>query len=1028
MNISEVAYRYRAVVYLAVAAAMIFGAVSYFTLPAQEYPILTIRRAVVVTNYPGLSAERTELLITKKLEQAIREVPEVEEITSVTTTGSSVIHIQTYFRFTDLDQIWDEVREKIEGVKSSLPEGTRDPVLNDNFGDVAILTAALTAPGFETREIADIASHLRDQLYGIPGTKKIELHGLEPERIYIEISNARLAELGMTPGALVGVLRGQNIIRPGGEIDAGRASFIVEPSGDFESLEDIRRTLIRVPGGNELFQLQDVAEVRRGVLDPPHRLAYFNGTPAVILSVAMLPGERALDYGARVKARLEALEQTLPVGFSLDLVTYQPEQVANAVYGVTENVLQTLAIVLAVVILFLGVRTGLIVGAIVPAVMLVTLAIMGAFDLALERMSLATLVIALGLLVDNGIVIAEDFKRRLEEGASRKAALRATGSELAFPLLSSSLTSVLVFLPLMLAEHGSGEYTRSISLLILITLLTSWVLAMTVTPLLCFRFVRVASAEAGPSLSDRVFARLAAAYAVVIRRSLRSRRLIVASTLVLLVGAGAAMTRVPQKFFPDSDRPQLLVYLDLPAGVTSRATDDAMKRLMAAMENDEQLEAIEHHAAYVGFGGPRFVLSLTPADPAPNRAFMVARVDDVAHLEATMVELRRLIAVTLPEARAEVTRMYLGPSDPGVVQVQVKGPDLDFVFDTGGQLEDMLLAIPGTVHVASNWENRTTKLDVVVDPARARRAGVSSAEVADAAAGFIGGRFVSEYRDGDDVIPIVMRAPASERNDLGRLEDLMIHPQGPGAPVPLGQVADVRLRTQYASIAREDLTRTLTVTARNVATTPEDLAPILAPQLDALRAKMPPGHTVEFDGIVKDSKIGKAALASNIPLCFGLMVLLLVTQFNSYRRPLIIFLTIPLVVIGAALGLHVMASPFGFMVILGLYALAGIIVNNAIVLIDRIDLERSDGGRGLDDAIVEASRLRLRPILMTTITTILGLMPLILVRDPLFYGMAVVMAFGLMVGTFLTLGVVPILYRIFFRRDAEPALEGQVAS
>jgi multidrug efflux pump subunit AcrB len=1016
MNLTQLARRHQPLALMLILVLMLFGAVSYVQLPAREDPKITIREAVVTTSYPGLSVDRVERLITKTIEEKVREVEQVDEIRSTSMPGKSIVHVVIDDSYFDLDQIWDEVRDKVEAARAELPEGTEPPQVNDDFGDVAVLTAALRSEDWGMREMYDMAKHVRDQLYGVPGTKRVEILGAQEERIWIETSNARLAELGLGPDQLTGILRSQNVIRPGGELDTGGRAFLIEPSGNFESPEDIEETLIRLPGSDDVIPLRDVAEVERGTVDPPVRTAYYNGEPAIVFAVSMLDGRSVLDYAERARAEIDRLQQSLPVGYQLDVVTDQSEQVSRAVYGVSFNVLQTLGIVLAVVVVFLGLRTGLIVGAIVPTVMLATVAVMGFFEITLERMSLATLVIALGLLVDNGIVVAEDFKRRLEEGAGRDEALRLVGKELALPLLSSTLTTILVFLPLMLADHASGEYTRSISLIVLISLLTSWLVAMTITPILCHRFIKVdAGGDAAGrarhrDLGSRLFDRVNGGYARALRGALRRRWGVVGLTLVLLVGAVAAIGNAPSRFFPPSDRAQVLVYLDLPAGVTTRTTNARVQQVFERLNADGAFPQIEDYGAYVGFGGPRFVLSLTPIDPAPNKAFMVVNVDGKADVQPTIRELRRLFRQEFPGLTARVTGMYLGPSDSTKIDVQVKGPDAGVITEKAEQIAGILRDLPGSHGVYQDWQNRISKIRVEVDQARARRAGVTSADIAQSLDGYFSGRRVTEFREGDDTFPVVARARGGERGDLDRVKTLSVY--GPdGDSVPLMQVADFELVNGYARIQREDLTRTVTIEARNSRMTAEDMVPILDPELDQLRRELPPGHSIEYDGVVADSNEGRAALAANIPLCFGVIVVLLVAQFNGFRRPAIILATIPLSLIGVAAGLYAMDANFGFMPILGIYALAGIIINNAIVLIDRIDIERSVGAAPFE-AIVTASVRRMRPILMTTVTTILGLLPLIVTQDALFFGMASVMAFGLGVGTLLTLGVVPVLYSL----------------
>jgi len=1019
MNLSQIAHHYYRLVYAVLAVLMIMGFVAYFTLPAKEDPSITIREAVITTNYPGMPADRVELLITKTLEEAIRSVSELEEIRSVSLQGQSIIHAEAYDRFFDLDQIWDEVRSEVEDATAHLPEGTQTPIVNDDFGDVAVLTVALMADeGFDMGAMFDQAQHIRDTIYGVNGTKRVDILGVQDERIYIEISNAKLAQLGISPDELIHILQTQNIIRPGGVIDADGKSFLIEPTGNFDTVEAMRDVLIPLPGTQESIQVRDVALIERGFIDPPKRTAYYNGREAVIFAISMADNFNVLEYTPRMVAQIEGLQHLLPAGYTLEIATKQADQVENAVYGVTANVLQTLAIVLAVVILFLGVRTGLIVGAIVPSVMLVTLAIMSFTGMTLERMSLATLVIALGLLVDNGIVIAEDFKKRLEEGESRDDALKNTGGTLAIPLLTSSLTTILVFLPLMLAEHVSGEYTRSISLVILITLLVSWVIALTVTPLLCYKFIKNPKTRSDtPKFQEKVaafFDALNPYYEKTLRRVMRRRAAFLILMVMLFALAIGGIASVPKRFFPDSDRTQILVYLDLPAGTSMRKTDATLQEIFTKINNKERFPHIESFAGYGGFGGPRFVLSLTPIDPEQSKGFLVLNIDALKNSDPTIIELREMFDEKFPAVMARATKMFLGPSDSSKIEIQIMGPDADYIYQTAGKIKKILRGVPGAIDIKTDWENRITEIKVDVDQQRAKRVGVTSADIAQSLDRYFSGDVISEFREGDDLIPIVVRARDSERFDLSRIQTVNVYASSSDITVPLMQVADISLQNNYARIARENLFRTVTIEAKNTMMTAESMVPIVQPELDKLKATLPPSHVIEYDGVVQQSGEAQSSIQANLPLCLGIVAILLVAQFNSFRRALIIILTVPMMMIGASIGLTAMQANFGFMVILGLYALAGIIINNAIVLIDRIDLDR----QSMDDdfeAIIKACVRRLRPIIMATVTTILGLMPLIVTADPLFYGLAVVIAFGLAVGTILTLGVTPVLYSLFFK-------------
>ena len=1027
MNLSQLAFRFRPVVLLATVAAMFFGAFSYLSLPTREDPSITVREAVVSTRFAGLPAEQVEEWITKPLETRIRQVAEVEHIRSTSMRGQSLIHVEIQDRYFDLAQIWDDVRQKVESARSKLPEGTEAPVVNDDFGNVAVVTAALTSDQFSQAEQLQIAEHVRARLYDVEGSRKVELHGVQPERIYIDVSESRLANLGLTPVQLASQLSDRNVISPAGVLESGEQRLALQVSGAFPDLEALRASDIRLPDGGSL-RLADLGAVNRGYLDPPANTAYHNGKRAIVFAISMADGYSVLDYGEAVRARLDNIGASLPAGYNLDIMTFQADQVANAVYGVSLSVIQTLAIVLAVVVLFLGIRTGLIVGSTVPAVMLVTLALMGLFDMTLQRMSLATLVIALGLLVDNAIVVAEDFKVRLAEGKSRDLALKQTGGELAMPLLSSTLTTILVFLPLMLAEHVSGEYTRSISIVIALSLLTSWLLSMTVVLIWCHRFMQRPADDSDSSapqqqtglaaLSERLFRAMSSGYEVVLRRCLRHRPLFLIAVVALLFLGIGLMQVVPKKFFPDSDRHQVLVYLDLPSDSASSATDQQVQAVSRSLTESlgDKLTGV---AAYAGFGGPRFVLSLTPIDPAPNRGFLVLNVAKRDQMASVMTAARQLLAKEFPQLSSQVTRMFLGPSDSNLLEILVKGPDREVLYDTAAKVEAELRAMPGGRDVRQSWEARIPSLRIEVNQAQADRAGVTSADIASSLKGAIDGYQLSQLRQGDTLVPIVLRYPPEVRSRLERLKSLVVYPlNDPGEGVPLNQVATIGLDDGYYRIDRHNLVRAITIEGRNDALTAEDMMPRITPTLRSLEASLPPGHWVEFDGVVVQSAEGQASMQANLPLCLGLILILLVAQFNSYKRPLLIVVTIPLVILGVSMGLLALRADFGFMVLLGIYSLAGIIINNAIVLIERIDRERRDEGHSLQEAVVRASVRRLRPIVMSAATTILGLLPLIVGKDPLFYAMASAMAFGLGLGTLMSLGVVPVLYTYFFARES----------
>ena len=1014
MNLTKIAFNYRKSIFMVLALLLINGVFAYLTLPAQEDPTITIRQAIVTTSYPGMAPERVEQLITRALEKEIRKIPEVEELTSTSTTGQSVIHVEIYDRYFNLDNIWQDLRNKVAQAEANLPDGTGKPFVNDSFGDVSVVTLALTADGFSMGQMYDIAKHIQDNLYSVAGTKRVDILGLQEERIFLEVASAKLSQLGISPQTILEELQSQNIISPGGQVDTGARFIVVEPTGNFTSLDEMGDFHITIPDTGDTIALKDIVSLRRDYIDPPHQPAYYNGKPAIMFAISMLPGYNLLEYAPRIKAKVTQIESTLPIGYQVDFATFQADQVQRALRGVSINVLQTLAIVLVVVIVFLGLRTGLIVGSIVPFVMLTTLAIMQFSGMVLEKMSLATLIIALGLLVDNGIVIAEDFKRRLEEGNERYSAMCQGGKELAMPLLSSSITTILFFLPLMLADHVAGEYTRSISLVILITLMTSWVLALCVTPILCYYFIRVDKNSALSELNSTEQHRFYAKYEQFLHWVLSHKTIFMVLMVLLLAIAMNGFRYVSQQFFPDSDRTQIMVYIDLPNGTSARATNRQMLAVFDWLDNKQRFPEITSFSGYSGFNGPRFVLTLNPEDPADNKGFIVLNVQDSTDLNAMVNKLHNGLIDNFPNVSGRVKRMYAGTSDSNTISIQVKGPDKAIIYAKADEIMAVLHQIPNTKNIRTDWENRIVKLQVKVDQHRARRAGVTSEDIARALQGFFTGEVVTNYREDDDIIPVILRAKEYERFNLDRLRTVSVFSNTSSVAIPLFQVAEFIPVNQYAKIQREDMFSTITVEATNTQMTAQDLQLIIDDKIQALKADLPVNHRIEYDGVIEESAEAQQALGASMPMVIGLVLVLLVIQFNSYRRALIIVLTIPLSIIGAVAGLLIMQAPFGFMVTLGIYSLAGIIINNGIVLIDRIDIERAEGKSDYQ-AIIDSCLTRLRPIAMTTVTTIMGLFPLMMNSESMFYGMATVLAFGLGVGTVLTLGVVPVLYASFFK-------------
>lgn len=1002
------------------------GVSGFLTYPSAEDPSITIRSASITTGYPGMAPERVEELITKPIEAAMREIAEVDEIKSSTKAGSTRVSLTIRDEVDDLEPVFQEIRNKVDDLSPKLPNGTSTPVVNDNEGLTAVASIALWADGFTLAEMRDVARDTRDRLYTLEGVRRIDILGIQEERIFLESTPARLAQLGVSPLEVFGALADQNIIEPGGEITADGRTILLEPSGNLDSLDAIRDVVFAIPGTNRVLRLDEVVSIRRDLVDPPVNPAFFNNREAIVLAISTVTGTNNVAFGERLTALLDEIQQEVPIGYVFDYATFQPELIAESVDGAVSNVYQTLAIVLAVVMIFLGIRTGLIVGFFVPLTMLLGIIVMRLMEVELQRMSIAATIIALGLLVDNAIVVAEDIRSRLERGAERREAAMAAGAALAIPLLTSSLTTIFAFMPMLLIEGAAGEYVRSLAQVVAILLLGSWLLSMTVTPAMCAWFMKTTTRPVGetdPQFSDTSIGDgpMYRVYRVALGIVLRFRLIAIGALVGMLVAAIQLLGLVKTEFFPLGERNQFLIYLDFEAGTDLRQTQAETRKLTGWLTDREANPEITSNVAYIGFGGPRFFLSLSPVNPDPHRAFVLVNLASPDDIGPVIDRVNAFMDANLPGAVSDAKRMWSGGgSEPGLVQLRLIGPDGEVLAGNAEKIIAAFHALPGTVGIKHDWENKILKLRLEVDQTRARRAGVTSSDVAEALNTFFSGARISTYREGDRTIPIILRGEDDLRFSLTGIRRIQIHSAATNSFVSLDQVATVRPEWAFGRIERLDQRRTLTVEARNPDLPAPRLLAAVQPALDAL--DLPPGYRLEVAGEIADQADANGKLFGNLPLALAAIILLLVGQFNSFRKGGIVIATIPLMLIGGTLGLLVMNAPYGFMVMLGFFSLAGILINNGIVLIDRIETETASGHQPLD-AVARACLARLRPILMTTLTTVLGLIPLIVFGGPLFYGMASVIAFGLVVATLITLGFVPAVYTLLFRVSTADARE-----
>lgn len=992
---------------LAILTGIFLGIWFLITMPRQEDPTITIRVAQVNAYFPGMPTNLMEDLIAKPLERKLREIPEVEDINTTITQGHVLLQPKLHDRYFDLDPIWQDMRNKMEEAQNSLPQGTQGPFVNDDFGRVAVATVAITGRGFTMRELHNEALDLQDKLSTISGISKIELYGNQDERIYLHFDIASLGNYGIAPEQVTAALSAQNIILSGGTIEVNGRNVQIEPSGRFLDLEEIRNVRITTPETGLPVYLRDIAKVTRSYVYPANKPAYFNNKPAIVLSFSMVAQFNIDKFGEILTQRLDELKQDLPLGLDIEYATYQPKLVKKSVGSAVSNLMQTIAVVLLVVMTFLGIRNGLIVGTIVPLTIMFTLIFMDLLAIDLQNMSIAAIIIALGLLVDNAIVVAEDIEIRTKSGVNIREASILTVKSLAIPILTSSLTTMLAFMPLALSENATGEYLSSLSYVLVIALGTSWFLSITITPAMCCWFTKKErhNSQKNVSFTDILIYKIQLYYKSALNTLIKHPYSFLATMVILFFISVYMLKFIPRQMLPYSDRNQYLVYVDLPAGSSSEHTKEVTRRLTSWLENKEINPEIESNIAYIGFGGPRFVLSLSPPNAKDNVAFVIVNTKSAKEIEKLIVRTSEFANNEMPEASVKVKQMWMGGQEIGLLEYRISGPDTETLYKLAGKLEKTFHAKEGAIGISNDWQNPVVTLQVNIDQNRAQRANVSSKSVANSLSSYFDGYTVTDFQDGEYSIPIVLRGTES-RNRLSELRTLPVFTND-GKIVPLIQIANIRSKPNLSTIKRYNQERTITISLKHAYLQAQDFHKLILPEIQKL--KLPEHYRLEFGGELESSKKANKSLFANFPYALIGMALLIITQFNSFRRTLIIMLTIPLVAIGAVAGLWLGNAFFSFTAILGMLSLAGIVINNGIILIDKADIEC---GKGLDvkTAIMNAAETRLRPILMTTLTTILGLIPMALFGGAMWYPMAIVIMAGLFTGTVLTLGFVPILY------------------
>lgn len=1002
-NLSEWSIGNRSLVVFFMIGIIIAGVMAFLKLGRAEDPVFTIRTMVVQAHWPGATLEETLQQVTERLERTLQEVPHLDTLRSYTTAGTTVIFVDlvgsAYGR--TVADTWYEVRKKVSDMRHTLPQGVVGPGFNDEFGDTFGIIYGFTADGFTHRELRDQVESVRSRLLQVPDVSKIEMLGEQDEQIFIDFSAETLAGLGIDPATLIAALQAQNLVRPAGVLRTGEEALSLQVSGAFRSEEDLRE--VNFVAGGRMLRLRDVAEVRRGYADPPQSRFRVNGAPAIGLAIAMQDGGDILALGEAIAAEMAAIIADLPIGIEAQLVADQAQTVDEAISDFTTSLWQAILIVLAVSFIALGVRAGTIVAIAIPLTLAIVFPLMDLIDIDLQRVSLGALIIALALLVDDALTTVDAMSRRLAAGDTMAVAAVYAYRNLAFAMLAGTLVTIAGFVPIGFAESSAGEYTFSIFAVVGLALIASWLVAMVFAPLLGTMLLSrpAAGQSTEPGAVLRVYRRLLSA-------AIRMRWLTIGITLGAFVLSVLLLGLVPRQFFPPSDRVELMVDLRLPQNASIHATQTAVERLDTLLADDPD---IARWSSYVGRGAIRFYLPLNVQLANPFFGQLVIVTDSIAARERVQPRLEQLLAEEFPEAVSRVYPLELGPPVGWPLQYRVSGPDPSVVREIALGLSQIAATAPETRRINFDWMEPARELRVRIDQDEARRLGLSSAAVAQMLNTTISGTTVTEVRDDIYLVNVVAREARGQTLSIETLRTLQVTLPN-GRSIPLNQLATFDYGQDFPLVWRRDRVPTLTVQA-DVApgVLPESVIDTLAPAIAELSAGLPEGYAIEVGGIAEESAESRASVFAVVPLMLFIVLTVLMVQLGSFQRLILVLSVVPLGLIGVVFALLLFGQPLGFVAILGILALVGMIAKNAVILIDQIEAERR-AGLGVADAVIAASSSRFRPIMLTAASTVLGLIP---IAFTVFWGsMAFAIMGGLLIASLLTLIFLPTLYVTWF--------------
>ena len=1003
-NLSEWALNHRSFVVYCMLITVAAGLMSYFRLGRNEDPAFTFRTMIVQAAWPGATLDETLDQVTDRLEQTLKETPNLDFLRSFTRAGSTTIFVNLKGSTPpkQVPDIWYHVRKSVGDMRHTLPSGVVGPGFNDEFGDTFGIIYGFTSDGFTHRELRDHVEKIRTRLLNVPDVSKIEVLGAQDEQIIIEFSTEKLAGLGIDRAALIAAIQAQNAVSPTGTLETGDERLMLRVSGAFESERDLLN--INIAANGRLLRLSDIAEVRRIFVDPPQPIFRINGKPGIGLAIAMREGGDILALGQNIRRTMNEITADLPLGIEPVLVADQSSVVQTAIGEFMDSLWQAIAIIMAVSVISLGLRAGAIVACSIPLTLALVFPILQFVSIDLQRISLGALIIALTLLVDDAMSTIDAMTMRLAAGDEKEKAATFAYQTLAFPMLTGSFVTMAGFVPIGFAKSSAGEYTFSIFAVVGIAVLASWLVAVIFIPLLGVAFLAKPTVQQSsePGFMLRIFRRMLIA-------AMRMRWLTILLTLACFGVALLALPSVPRQFFPSSDRPELLVDLRLPQNASIYASSDAAAKIEAVLKNDPD---VERWSTNIGRGAIRFYLPLSVELANPFFSQFVVIAKDVGARERLREKLERMLQEEFPNAITRIAPLELGPPVGWPLQYRVSGPDINKVREIALQLAQTVAADGRTRRINFDWMEPARQVRVRIDQDQARLLGLSSESIATVLNTVMSGLPITQVRDGIYLVDLVMRAKDSQRVSLSTLRNLMF-PLPNGRTVPLGQFATLDFEQELPLVWRRDGVPTLTIQADvTPGNTPESVVAALAPTVTKFEAGLPSGYHVAMGGTVEESAQSQASVFAVVPLMLLITVTFLMIQLQSFSRLFLVLSVAPMGLIGVVAALLLVNKPLGFVAILGILALLGMIARNAVILIDQIESERAEG-KGIWDAVVEAAMSRFRPIMLTAISTVLGMIP---IAPTIFWGpMAYSIMGGLLVATVLTLIFLPALYVACFR-------------